>query len=144
MYLSLSGLWTYTTPGDTTAARALSIDWQARYQRVTQRLAHSVAALWARLSVAYVAEFFELHWRTVREIDWRRLRESLGELAPAQPCRLIVDEFALHKGHRYARVVLYADTKRVLWIGLGRSQSAVTDFLPLWGMRAVAESRASL
>jgi len=30
-----------------------------------------------------------------------------------------MDEFALFKGHRYASVVLDADTRRVLWIGEG-------------------------
>lgn len=108
--------------------RLQHIDWLARYQRVTQRLAQAVAALCARLPVAHVAELFDLHWSTVREIDRRHLHQRLSELAPAQPKRLIMDEFALHKGHRYASVVLDADTKRVLWIGLGRSRAAVRDF----------------
>ncbi|MGM0915088.1 MAG: transposase [Pseudomonadota bacterium] len=35
--------------------------------------------------------------------------------------RLMIDDFALHKGHRYATVVAFADTQKVVWIGEGRS-----------------------
>jgi len=107
--------------------RLQQLSWLARYSRVTQRLAEAVAIWCARLPVAHVAEFFGLHWSTVREIDRRHLRQRLSELPPAQPRRLIMDEFALHKGHRYASVVLDADTKRVLWIGLGRSRAAARE-----------------
>ena len=108
--------------------RVQHVDWLGRHQRVTQRLAQTVAALCARLPVAHVAELMELHWGTVREIDRRALRQRLSERPPAQPRRLIMDEFALHKGHRYASVVLDADSKRVLWIGLGRSRTSVREF----------------
>lgn len=108
--------------------RVQHVQWLGRHQRVTHRLAQSVAGLCARLAVAHVAELFELHWSTVREIDRRALRQRLSELPAAQPRRLVMDEFALHKGHHYASVVLDADTNRVLWIGLGRSRAAVRDF----------------
>lgn len=108
--------------------RPQRIDWLERYQRITLRLAQAVALGCAKLPVAHVAELFDLHWSTVREIDRRHLRERLSQLPSAQPRRLIMDEFALHKGHHYASVVLDADTKRVLWIGLGRSRAAVRDF----------------
>lgn len=32
-----------------------------------------------------------------------------------------MDEFAIQKGHRYATVVIEPQTKRVLWVGWGRS-----------------------
>ena len=35
-----------------------------------------------------------------------------------------MDEFALFKGHRYATVVMDADTQQVLWVGEGRSRAA--------------------
>lgn len=121
--------------------RVQHVDWLGRHQRVTQRLAQAVAALCARLAVAHVAELFDLHWSTVREIDRRHLRQRLSELAPAKPRRLIMDEFALHKGHRYASVVLDADTKRVLWIGLGRSRVAVRKW---WGPATASHKRLAI
>ena len=42
--------------------------------------------------------------------------------------RLMMDEFALFKGHRYATVVADADTQQVLWVGEGRSGAAFRPF----------------
>lgn len=122
--------------------RVQMVQWLGRHQRVTERLAQAVAALCAKLPAAHVAELFELHWSTVREIDRRALRQHLSTLPPAQPRRLIMDEFALHKGHRYASVVLDADTKRVLWIGLGRSRAAVRDFFTALGQEGCSRIQA--
>jgi len=46
-----------------------------------------------------------------------------------------MDEFALFKGHRYATVVLDADTRRVLWVGEGRSREAIRPFFDWLGVR---------
>lgn len=47
--------------------------------------------------------------------------------------RLMMDEFALHKGHRYATVVACADTQQVVWIGEGRSREAIRPFFEWLG-----------
>lgn len=44
-----------------------------------------------------------------------------------------MDEFALHKGHRYATVIMDADSRRVLWVGEGRSRMAVRAFFDWLG-----------
>ncbi len=80
-----------------------------------------------------MAELVGLHWHTVKAIDHRRLRR---ETAPADLTRvrhLIMDEFALHKGHHYATVAICADTQQVLWIGEGRSRTAVRPFFEWLG-----------
>ncbi len=43
-----------------------------------------------------------------------------SERREAQPTRLVMGEFALFKGHRYAMVVLDADSRQMLWVGEGR------------------------
>ena len=53
-----------------------------------------------------------------------------------------MDEFALYKGHRYASVVLDADTRRVLWIGEGRSRAAVRPFFESLGRQGCARIEA--
>ncbi|GAB4295002.1 MAG: hypothetical protein Kow0096_11530 [Thiohalomonadaceae bacterium] len=47
--------------------------------------------------------------------------------------RLVTDAFALHKGHRYATVVMDAATMRVLWVGEGRNREANRPFFALLG-----------
>lgn len=42
-------------------------------------------------------------------------------------------EFALYKGHRYATVMHDRDTRRVLWVGEGRSREAIRPFFEWLG-----------
>ena len=63
-------------------------------------------------------------------------------MRPPPPTRLVMDEFALYKGHRYASVVLDADTRRVLWIGEGRSRAAVRPFFETLGPEGCARIQA--
>lgn len=114
--------------------RIETVPWLDRHARLTRRLADTVSSCCARLPTAHVAELFDLHWSTVRTLDQRRLEAAVAALPPAEPTRLVMDEFALYKGHRYASVVLDADTRRVLWIGQGRSRAAVRPFFQALGL----------
>ncbi len=44
-----------------------------------------------------------------------------------------MDEFAFHKGHRYATVVMDAQTMRVLWVGEGNSRQSIRPFFEALG-----------
>ena len=44
-----------------------------------------------------------------------------------------MDEFAMFKGHRYASVILDADTRRVLYIAPGRSRKSLRPFFEALG-----------
>lgn len=122
--------------------RMEAVSWLDRHARLTRRLADTVSALCARLPTAHVAELFGLHWSTVRTLDRRRLEAAVTALPAPQPTRLVMDEFALYKGHRYASVVLDADSKRVLWIGEGRSRAAVRPFFAALGPDGCARIQA--
>lgn len=89
---------------------------------MTRRLAEAIISACQRLPTLHVAQLFGLHWDSVRLLERRALQTALEKLPEARPRRLVMDEFALFKGHRYASVVLDADTRRVLWIGEGRSR----------------------
>lgn len=122
--------------------RMESVSWLDRYSRMTRRLAEAVTQACRRLPTLHVAELFGLHWDSVRLLERRALQAALEKLPKAQPKRLVMDEFALFKGHRYASVVLDADTRRVLWIGQGRSRAAIRPFFEELGPEGCARIEA--
>lgn len=102
--------------------------WLSRYQRVTDRLAEACSQLLRFASVQAVAGFYGLGWHTVKAIDKANLKATLVEPDWDQIRYLAMDEFALHKGHRYATVVVDPVRRQVLWIGQGRSRETARAF----------------
>lgn len=113
--------------------RVERIAWLAGRRALTQAMVCHVEALVRLLPVRQVAQLLDLHWETVKAIDYQRLKRDVT--APDRCClrRLIMDEFALYKGHRYATVVACADTQQVLWVGEGRSRQAIRPFFAWLG-----------
>lgn len=109
------------------------VPWLDRYQRMTKRLAAKIAALATVLPIKHVATWFGVSWDTVRQIDQRALERRVGPLDLRGVRRIAIDEFALHKGHVYATLVVDVDTKRVLWVGRGRSGENLRPFFTLLG-----------
>ena len=109
------------------------IGWLNRHARLTERLRAWIEALAELLPIAHVAKLTGLHWHTIKEIDKARLQRKYGDFEGRGVRRLVMDEFALHKGHRYATVVMDAQTMRVLWVGEGRSREAIRPFFELLG-----------
>jgi transposase len=107
--------------------------WLDKYSRVTRRLAESVARLCGMLPVKHVAAFFQLSWDQVKQIDKRSLKQRVGTVDLSAVEVIGMDEFALHKGHRYATVVVEPSRKEVLWIGQGRSRESIRPFFHLLG-----------
>jgi transposase len=109
------------------------VSWLERHSRVTRRLAAFVALWSERIPISHVCLLTGLHWSTVRHIHRQALERKLAALPEAHPKRLVMDEFALFKGHRYATVVLDADSRQVLWVGEGRSREAIRPFFTWLG-----------
>jgi len=118
------------------------LPWLERYARVTQRLAESVARLCQVLPVKQVAEYYHLHWSTVKSLDKAYLERTLGAVDLSGVTVIAMDEFAIRKGHRYATVVVEPETKRVLWIGRGRGRKDVRPFFELLGEEGCRELQA--
>jgi transposase len=109
------------------------LPWLAKWSRVTTRLAESVARLCQVLPIKQVAEFFDLKWDAVKSIDKAYLKETLGPVDVSGVEVIGMDEFALHKGQRYATVVVDPRHKRVLWVGKGHGREDIRPFFELLG-----------
>jgi len=109
------------------------IAWLDRRSRVTHRLRAWVEALVQLLPIAHVAQLTGLNWHTIKRIDHARLQEKYGAFEGRDIRRLVMDEFALHKGHRYATVAMDARTLRVLWVGEGNSRADIRPFFEALG-----------
>jgi len=109
------------------------ISWLSPGARLTKQLQNYAASLCELLPIKHVAKLLNLSWHTVKEIDKRRLATVVKPPNWSEVSRLVMDEFALFKGHRYATVVADADTHQVLWVGVGRSRKQIRPFFELMG-----------
>ena len=114
-----------------------AIDWLPARSRLTARLQAWVEALLMLMPISHVVRLTGLHWHTIKTIDKRRLQAEFGAFDPGDVRRLVMDEFALHKGHRYATVIMDAERTRVLWVGKGNSREAIRPFSSCWASAAV-------
>lgn len=122
-----------------------AIPWLDKYQRLTTRLAAFVAKLAQVLPISAVAALLRMSWDTVKAIDHRALLARVGPVTReglAGVRQLLIDEFALHKGHRYAIVVADAATRRVLWVGRGKKREDLRPFFELLGPAGCAQIEA--
>lgn len=109
------------------------IAWLDRHARITRRLRAWIEALVQLLPIAHVTQLTGLHWHSIKQIDLARLQAKYGAFEGRDVRRLVMDEFALHKGHRYATVVMDARTLRVLWVGKGNSREDIRPFFKALG-----------
>jgi transposase len=116
--------------------------WLDAYARFTRRLAESVARLASVLPIKQVAEYYDLHWGTVKRLDKEHLKQTLGPVDLTGVREIAMDEFAIQKGHRYATVVVEPHTKRVLWVGRGRGREDVRPFFELMGAQGRSQLQA--
>ena len=116
--------------------RVEQVAWLAGRQRLTQGMVDFIESLVRLLPVKQVADLLGLSWHTVKRIDHQRLYREVVPPDLSQVKHLMMDEFALFKGHRYATVAVCADSQQVLWIGEGRSRDAVRPFFEWMGKEA--------
>jgi transposase len=110
-----------------------ALSWLGPYARRTRRLEESVARLCRVLPIRHVAEWFGLDWKTVKAIDKEHLERALGPVDLSGVEQIVMDEFAIQKGHRYATVIVEPASKRVLWVGRGRAREEIRPFFERLG-----------
>jgi transposase len=122
--------------------RTERISWLPDRLRMTRSFMLWIELLVQTMPVAHVARLTGIHWHTVKAIDYQRLKREHQEPNRQGLKRLIMDEFALFKGHRYATVVVNADNQQLLWVGEGRSRAAVRPFFEWLGVEACEQIEA--
>ena len=103
--------------------------------RITERAANQIKGfLKHKVSIRAIQEMTGIHWDTIRKIQTEYMKEKIAErkadleASGYKPKFLAVDEFAIHKGHRYATCVMDLETGDVLWVGKGRTLSDFSKF----------------
>jgi transposase len=120
-----------------------ALDWLAPYSRLTRRMAENVVRLCQVLPIKHVAEYVGLSWDTVKATDQAYLQESLGPPDLSGVEQIVIDEFAIQKGHRYATVIVEPSTKRVLWVCRGRRREDIRPFFEQLGVEGRQRLKAA-
>lgn len=123
---------------------------QPSFAEVRSRLTHAMVYYAQSLmrvvscSLKDVQQLTGLSSPTLKHLDKEQLKYCYEDINLKGVHNLAIDEFSVHKGHKYATVVLDNDTCRVLWIGKGKSRSSVQPFFDLLKDQGVAENIQSV
>jgi len=118
------------------------VTWVEPYKRMTTRLCSSVIALCRATTIRAAARQYSLGWDQVKKLDKEHLKSTLLPVDLSGIEFLLMDEFAIQRGHRYATVAFEPTRRRVLWIGRGRGRQDVRPFFNLLGTAQCALIKA--
>ena len=91
-----------------------------------------------------VAKITGLSDMTLRKFDKQQLKFCYENVNFNGVENIAIDEFCVHKNHRYATVIIDNDTCRVLWVGRGKSIKSVQPFFDLLKQRGLANKIRSV
>ena len=86
------------------------------------------------LTLTEVSRILHIHPSIVRDIDTKRLKRKFPSMSPTSySTHIAVDEFLLHKGHRYARVFIALHRRHVVYAEKGKEKQQVENFIKTMG-----------
>lgn len=98
----------------------------------SKRFCRLISGLCRHMSISAVANYFNLRWETVKNIDKHYLQATLPSLNPAELTNLKyigVDEVARAKGRDYMTVVYNLENGQLIWVEKGRTSDVFSTFL---------------
>ncbi len=123
------------------ATKGQYISFKAKGHRITEQLYQYARDLLAlnTFTNKQISGITGLGKNVVKEIDLERLKDLYtinGKLIkPEHQARFLgIDEFSLHKGHRYATAIVDLETGHILWIAYGKKKQVVYDFVDHVGL----------
>lgn len=121
---------------------------QAEGHRITRHLENLIEALLAMgHTLKDVAEMTGVDRHIVKDIDkcrlWERYTKDGRLIQPEQQARILgIDEFLLHKGHKYATLIMDLETGHILWLARSKKKQIVRDFIEHVGMEWMRNVKA--
>lgn len=104
--------------------------WQLPNHRISKRLAAWVQRLLrCRISLKDVVRITGVGWKLVKQLDKAALQYEHGEPKDLSHVRrLALDEISLHKGHKYATVVMDLEDRAIIHVAKGKRIQDVQPF----------------
>jgi transposase len=101
----------------------------------TKAFAKNALALATQMSVDAVAKYLNVSWHMINDILVDYLDGKYSKKKFKHLRRIAIDETAIGRGHRYITVVMDLDTKEPIFVGGGKSESALEPFWEVLGRR---------
>jgi transposase len=111
-------------------------DGKSRYLKVFARYAVSLCKL---MTIKSVARLLGVGWDLIKQIHKTHLEDRLRKRRLRDVRYIAVDEFSIHKGHKYMTIVLDLETGVIIHAQEGKDAQALSGFL-----RRLRRSRARL
>jgi transposase len=110
--------------------RSVEVSWAEDYSRFTALFERfAVEVLLGCQSATKAAALLRLSWDEVHEIKERAVNRGLLRREEEGLVHIGIDEKSFMRGHSYITVVSDIDRSRVIEVGHGRDEAAVTDIL---------------
>ncbi len=108
--------------------RQVKVPFAERQRTYTRAFARHVLELRSGMTIQDVARLLGVSGWMVRDIEKRHLEKHYARPKLKQTTRIAIDEISIGKGHRYLTVVMDLQSRRVLYVGVGKGADSLKPF----------------